>query len=40
VDGVPLANWLNGSEDWRIFAGFFENWATQRPFPKIKGVTI
>jgi peptidoglycan/xylan/chitin deacetylase (PgdA/CDA1 family) len=40
VGGVPLANWLNGSEDWRIFAGFFENWATRRPFPKIRGVTI
>jgi peptidoglycan/xylan/chitin deacetylase (PgdA/CDA1 family) len=37
---IPLANWLSANEQWRLFAGFYENWALQRPFPRIKGVTI
>jgi hypothetical protein len=41
ADGpIPMANWLNASEEWRLFAGFFENWATNRPFPHIRGVTL
>ena len=36
---VPLANWLVANEEWRVFAGFFENWMTNSPFPQIKGVT-
>lgn len=37
---VPLANWLNANEEWRLFSGFFENWMTNAPFPRIKGVTL
>lgn len=37
---IPMANWLNASEQWRLFAGFFENWAASRPFPRVKGVTL
>ena len=41
ADGpVPMANWLNANEEWRLFAGFFENWVTNKPFPRIKGVTM
>ena len=41
ADGpVQLANWLNASEDWRVFAGFAENWITNQPFPRIRGVTL
>ena len=39
-DRVKLANWLNASEEWRLFSGFFENWVLQKPFPRIKGVTL
>lgn len=37
---VPMANWLMANPDWGLFATFFENWMTSKPFPKIKGVTI
>lgn len=37
---VPMANWLNAYPEWRLFATFFENWSTAKPFPRIKGVTI
>lgn len=37
---IPMANWMNANEEWRLFAWFFENWATDRPFPHIKGVTL
>jgi len=37
---VPLANWMNANSDWRLFAGFYENWRTNRPFPRIPGVTL
>lgn len=37
---VPLANWLMANDEWSLFAGFFENWATNKPFPRIKGVTM
>jgi peptidoglycan/xylan/chitin deacetylase (PgdA/CDA1 family) len=37
---VPMANWMMANEEWRLFAGFFENWMTNKPFPRIKGVTI
>jgi hypothetical protein len=37
---VPMANWLNAHREWRLFATFFENWETNQPFPRIKGVTI
>jgi hypothetical protein len=37
---MPLANWLNASEEWRLFSLFFENWAAVKPFPRIKGVTL
>ena len=37
---VPMANWLNANKEWRLFAGFFENWVTNKLFPRIKGVTI
>ncbi|MFP5246205.1 MAG: hypothetical protein ACLGH0_05880, partial [Thermoanaerobaculia bacterium] len=37
---VPLANWMQMNEEWRLFTTFFENWMTNKPFPKIKGVTI
>jgi hypothetical protein len=37
---IPMANWLNASEDWQLFSGFFENWVTNAPLPKIPGVTI
>jgi len=41
ADGpIPMANWLNENEEWRLFAGFFENWAANKPFPRIKGVTL
>jgi hypothetical protein len=36
---VPMANWMNAHEEWRIFTTFFENWMTKKPFPRIKGVT-
>lgn len=36
---IPMANWLNASADWRLFANFLENWLTKKPFPRIKGVT-
>ncbi len=36
---VPLANWMMDNPEWRLFAGFYENWATSKPFPRIKGVT-
>ncbi|MGA7203886.1 MAG: polysaccharide deacetylase family protein, partial [Specibacter sp.] len=36
VDGqdIPMANWMNDNPEWRLFAGFFENWATRVPFPR------
>lgn len=37
---VPMANWMNANPGWRLFAGFFENWVTKKPFPRIKGVTL
>ncbi len=37
---VPMANWMNANEEWGLFAGFFENWMTNKPFPRIKGVTL
>src|SRR5260370_2567321 len=36
ADGpIPMANWLNENEEWRLFAGFFENWASNKPFPRM-----
>jgi hypothetical protein len=41
ADGpVPLANWMNANPEWSLFAGFYENWRTQQPFPRVRGVTI
>ena len=37
---VPMANWMNANPEWRLFTVFFENWYTQKPFPRIAGVTI
>jgi hypothetical protein len=37
---IPMANWMNANPEWRLFANFFENWMTNKPFPRIKGVTI
>jgi len=37
---VPMANWMNANPEWGLFASFFENWMTNKPFPRIKGVTI
>lgn len=36
VDGqdIPMANWMNANPEWRLFAGFYENWATRQPFPR------
>jgi hypothetical protein len=36
---VPMANWLNANEEWRLFSSLFENWNTNAPFPRIPGVT-
>lgn len=41
ADGlIPMANWLNANEEWRLFAWFLETWTTNKPFPRIKGVTL
>jgi peptidoglycan/xylan/chitin deacetylase (PgdA/CDA1 family) len=41
ADGmIPMANWMNANPEWRLFTTFFENWTTNKPFPRIKGVTI
>jgi peptidoglycan/xylan/chitin deacetylase (PgdA/CDA1 family) len=37
---IPMANWMNANPEWRLFASFFENWRTNRPFPRIPGLTI
>lgn len=37
---IPLANWMNANPEWRLFSSFFENWVTNKPFPRIKGVTV
>jgi peptidoglycan/xylan/chitin deacetylase (PgdA/CDA1 family) len=37
---IPMANWLNAYPDWGLFSFFFENWTTNQPFPRVKGVTI
>jgi peptidoglycan/xylan/chitin deacetylase (PgdA/CDA1 family) len=37
---VPMANWMSANPEWRLFTTFFENWLTNKPFPRIKGVTI
>jgi peptidoglycan/xylan/chitin deacetylase (PgdA/CDA1 family) len=37
---IPMANWMNVNPEWGIFANFFENWMTNKPFPRIKGITI
>ena len=37
---VPMANWMSAYPEWNLFLGFFENWTLNKPFPKIKGVTI
>ena len=37
---IPMANWMNANPEWRLFSGFFENWVTNKPFPRIKGVTV
>lgn len=37
---IPMANWMNANPEWRLFSSFFENWVTQKPFPRIKGITI
>jgi peptidoglycan/xylan/chitin deacetylase (PgdA/CDA1 family) len=37
---IPMANWMNVNQEWGLFSMFFENWMTNKPFPKIKGVTI
>ena len=37
---IPMANWMNAYPEWRLFATFFENWMTNKPFPRIKGITI
>jgi peptidoglycan/xylan/chitin deacetylase (PgdA/CDA1 family) len=37
---VPMANWLNANQEWRLFASFIDNWVTNRPFPRVPGVTI
>ena len=36
----PMAGWMNANPEWFMFANFFENWTTNKPFPRIKGVTI
>jgi hypothetical protein len=35
-----MANWMSANPEWRLFTTFFENWLTNKPFPRIKGVTI
>jgi len=37
---IPMANWMNANPEWSLFTTFFENWTTNKPFPRIKGVTI
>jgi len=37
---IPMANWMNANPEWGLFANFFENWMTNKPFPRIKGITI
>jgi hypothetical protein len=37
---IPLANFMNANTEWRLFAGFYEDWRMRRPFPRIPGVTI
>lgn len=37
---VPLSGWMHQNPEWRLFATFFDNWATNKPFPRIKGITI
>lgn len=37
---VPLAGWMSANPEWSLFLNFFENWTLNKPFPKIKGVTI
>lgn len=36
---VPIANWMMANSDWALFVTFYENFATDKPFPKIPGVT-
>jgi peptidoglycan/xylan/chitin deacetylase (PgdA/CDA1 family) len=37
---VPLANWMAVNPEWSLLLGFYENWRLNRPFPRIKGVTL
>lgn len=37
---TPIANWMMVNQEWNLFVSMFENWRTQRPFPRIPGVTI
>jgi peptidoglycan/xylan/chitin deacetylase (PgdA/CDA1 family) len=37
---IPMANWMSAYPEWSLFLGFFENWTLNKPFPKIKGLTI
>ena len=37
---VPMSGWMHAYPEWRLFANFFENWTLNKPFPKIKGITI
>jgi peptidoglycan/xylan/chitin deacetylase (PgdA/CDA1 family) len=37
---IPMVNWMNAYPEWGLFANFFENWITNKPFPRITGITI
>jgi hypothetical protein len=37
---TPLANWMAVNPEWSLFLGFYENWRSAKPFPRIKGVTL
>jgi peptidoglycan/xylan/chitin deacetylase (PgdA/CDA1 family) len=36
---VPLANWMNANPDWSLFAAYFENFALNKPLPRVPGLT-
>jgi peptidoglycan/xylan/chitin deacetylase (PgdA/CDA1 family) len=35
-----IANWMMKNPEWRLFTSFLEAWKLQKPFPRVKGVTI
>ncbi|MFI6444426.1 DUF4157 domain-containing protein [Kitasatospora sp. NPDC050543] len=37
---IPLANWMAVNPEWSLLLGFFENWESKKPFPRIKGITL